>query len=86
MPHLILGLTKSGHDGSITKTISRRLDMWNSYKFEQLFNEANVLRERFQRSSTKYSNGEFKMFDEQMTLSKISNALRFLIEKLRENS
>ena len=36
MPHLILARTKSSNDGSINKTVSRRLDQWIKGEYEEL--------------------------------------------------
>ena len=43
MPHLILAKTKNESDGSVTKTILRRLDQWIKGDFHNLFNEARAL-------------------------------------------
>ena len=46
MRHLLLARSKSENDASITKTLSKRLDLWIRCKFDNLFVEAKALQER----------------------------------------
>ena len=81
LPHLILPRTKDGNDGSISKTISRRLDLWINCDFDKLFNEAKALQTRLSNSKRKHNVCEFKEFDKHMTAGKISNAIRCLTDE-----
>ena len=55
MPHIILARSKDGNDGSITKTIGRRLDQWLNGNFMDLFLEAKALQERLPKKSKERS-------------------------------
>ena len=79
-PHLLLARTKDSKDGSIGKTLSRRMDQWLNGHFESLFNEAKALQLRQKKTMTKHIHDTFKEFDQHMTSGKISNALRCLDE------
>ena len=78
MPHLLLARFKSENNASITKTLSRRLDLWIRCKFDDLFIEAKALQERLRKLNRKREVDEFKAFDKQMESDKISNAVRCL--------
>ena len=83
MPHLILPRSKGGHDGSITKTLSRRLDQLLVGDFEGLFREAKPLQERLPKSNSYSDRDEFKEFDKYMCSGKISNAIRCLTDETK---
>ena len=78
MPHLLHARSKCEIDASITKTLSRRLDLWIRCKFDDLLFEAKALQERLKKLNEKRGLDEFKVFDKQMESGKISNALRCL--------
>ena len=82
MPHLILARSKDGNDGSITKTIGRRLDQWLNGNFMDLFLEAKALQERLPKKSKK-DHDEYKEFDKYMTTGRISSAIRCLSEDVK---
>ena len=78
MPHLLLARSKSENDASITKTLSRRLDLWIRCKFNYLFIEAKALQEHLRKFNRKREVDEFKALDKQMESGNISNALQCL--------
>ena len=80
MPHLLLARTKDASDGSIGKTLNRRMDQGLNGQIENLFNEAKALQLRQKKTTTKHKHDTFKDFDQQMTTGKFSNALRCLDE------
>ena len=82
MPHLILARSKDGNDGSITKTIGRRLDQWLNGNFMDLFLEAKALQERLPKKSKK-DHDEYKEFDKYMTTGRISSAIRCLSDEVK---
>ena len=59
MPHLILARTKKGNDGSVSKIIARRFDLWIHCEFELLFLEAKALEDRLTKSKSKHETNEF---------------------------
>ena len=77
MLHL-LAVSKSENDASITKTLSRRLDLWIRCKFDYFFIEAKALQERLRKLNRKRKVDEFKAFGKQMESGKISDASRCL--------
>ena len=81
MTHLLLARTKDASDGSIDKSLSRRMDQLLNSQFENLFNEAKALKILQKKTTTKHKHDTFKEFDQQMTSIKLSNALRGLDEK-----
>ena len=79
MPHLVLPRTKREDDGSQSKTLTRRLDMWLKGCFTDLHQEAKALLQQRQKKSTSQKERDiFKSFDHQVTSGKIANALRCL--------
>ena len=70
MPHLILARTKSSNDGSINKTVSRRLDQWIKGEYEELYTEAKALQDRLTKTRAKRAYNELKEFDQNMTEGK----------------
>ena len=69
---------KRENDASITKTLSRRLDLWIRCNFDDLFFEVKTLHERLKKLRRKRELDYFKAFDKQKNSSSISNALRCL--------
>ena len=78
----ILARSKDGNDGSITKTIGRRLDQWLNGNFMDLFLEAKALQDRLPKKSKK-DHDEYKEFDKYMTTGRISSAIRCLSEDVK---
>ena len=70
MPHIILARTKKGNDGSVSKIIARRLDLWIHCEFELFFLEAKALQHRLTKSKSKHETNEFKLFDKNMEKSR----------------
>ena len=61
MPHLLLAISKSENDASITKTLSRRLDLWIRCEFDDLFLEAKALPGRLRKLNRKLEVDELKV-------------------------
>ena len=53
LQHLVLAKTKESYDGSIAKTMSRRISQWKRIDIENLFNEAKALQFRLSKNSNK---------------------------------
>ena len=83
MPSLVLARSKSEKDASITKTLSRSLDLWIKYKFDDLSIEAKTLQERLRKLKRKREVDEIKAFDKQMESGEIGNALRCLSDNAK---
>ena len=84
IPHLLLARTKSGNDAKITKTLSRRLDLWIRSEFNKLLVEIKVLQVRLKKLNGKLKVNEFKAFDKLMVSGEISNALRCLSDNAND--
>lgn len=80
MPHMVLPNTKTPSDQSITKTIARRLDQWNSGAFDELFNEAKSLQTRLTKFNPHKLPDEAKIFNKHMTNGKISSPIRSITD------
>ena len=86
MPHLLLATSKSETDASITKKLSRRLDLWIRCKFDSFFVEAKALQERLYKLYRKREMDEFNALDKQIESGTISNALRCLSDEAKSDA
>ena len=74
LPHLLLPKTKSKTNGSISKTLSRRIILWKQGLLDELFIEAKTLQIRHPKTKKSEVNEEIKQFDKLMSTGKKSAA------------
>ena len=77
LPHLILAQTTDRQDGSVTKLLRKRLQLWINGDFDKLFQESHVLLKRI-RTKRKLPFDETKEINRQMNLGKVANAISTL--------
>ena len=63
MPHLVLTRPKDETDGSLSKTLTRRMDQWLNAEFGELFQEAKALQQRQKKTLGKHNRDVFEEFD-----------------------
>ena len=80
VPHLTFSRTKNTEDGSINKTIKRRLRARQSCNFSELFCEAKAIQMRM-NSRNKKQHSDLKMFNDFISRGKIINSLRVLLDE-----
>ena len=73
-PHLLLCKTKSEIDGSLSKTIARRLKQWQDGDLDELYNEGKALQMRLLKGSRRKTETEAQQFNKLMNTGKISSA------------
>ena len=74
-PHLLLCKTKSKNDGSLSKTIARRLKQGQDGDLDGLYNEGKALQMRLLKGSRRKTETEAQQFNELMKTGKISSAI-----------
>ena len=79
-PHLLLCKTKSEIDGSLSKTIARRLKQWQDGDLDGLYNEGKALQMRLLKGSRRKTETEAQQFNKLMSTGKISSAIAKLTE------
>lgn len=77
LPHLTLAQTKTQVDGSLNKTLNRRLDSWQLFDLDTLVNEARALQKK-KPSSRQTEQKDLKLFTSHMTNGKTSSAIKIL--------
>ncbi|XP_063713736.1 deoxynucleoside kinase-like [Symsagittifera roscoffensis] len=79
-PHLLLCKTKSEIDGSLSKTIARRLKQWQDGDLDGLYNEGKALQMRLLKGSRRKIETEAQQFNKLMNTGKISSAIAKLTD------
>ena len=79
-PHLLLCITKSEIDGSLSKTIARRLKQWQDGNLDGLYNEGKALQMRLLKESRRNTGTEAQQFNKLMKTGKISSAIAKLTD------
>ena len=79
-PHLLLCKTKSEIDGSLSKTIARRLKHWQDGDLDGLYNEGKALQMRLLKGSRRKIETEAQQFNKLMNTGKISSAIAKLTD------
>ena len=79
----IAARSRSEYDDSLTKILSRRLDLRIKWKLNDEIIEANALQELLTKLKRKREVHDIKVLDKQMESGKISNALRCLSDDAR---
>ena len=79
-PHLLLCKTKSKNDGSLSKTIARRLKQWKDGDLDGVDNEGKALQMRLLKGSRKKTETEAHQFNKLMNTGKISSAIAKLTD------
>ena len=74
-PHLLVCKTKSEYDGSLSKTITRRLEQWQDGDLDGLYNEKKALQMRLLKGSRRKTESEAQQFNKLMNTGKISSAI-----------
>ena len=72
LSHLLLPTTKSETNGSISKTVSRRILLWKQSLLDELFTEAKTLQLIHPKQKKSEVNEEVKQFDKLMSTGKLS--------------
>ena len=72
LSHLLLPTTKSETNGSISKTVSRRILLWKQSLLDELFTEAKTLQLIHPKQKKSEGNEEVKQFDKLMSTGKLS--------------
>ena len=79
-PHLLLCKTKSKIDGSLSKTIARRLKQWQDGDLDELYIEGKALQMRLLKGSRRKIETEAQQFKKLMNFGKISSAIAKLTD------
>ena len=79
-PHLVLCKTNSEFDGSLSKTIARRLKHWQVGDLDGLYNERKALQMRLLKGSRRKTETEAQQFNKLMNTGKISSAIAKLTD------
>ena len=79
-PQLLLCKTKSEIDGSLSKTIARRLKQWQDGDLDGLYNEGKALQMRLLKGSRRKTETEVQQFNKLMSTGKISSAIAKLTD------
>ena len=79
-PHLLLCKTKSENDGSLSKTIARRLKQLQDGDPDGLYNEGKALQMRLTKGSRRKTETEAQQFYKLMNTGKISSAIAKLTD------
>ena len=79
-PHLLLCKTKSEIDGSLSKSIARRLKQWQDGDLDGLKNEGKALQMRLLKGSRRKTETEAQHFNKLMSTGKISSAIAKLTD------
>ena len=78
--HLLLDKTKSENDGSLSKTIARRLKQWEDGDLDGLNNEGKALQMRLLIGSRRKTETEAQQFNKLMITGKISSVIAKLTD------
>ena len=78
--HLLPCKTKSEYDGSLSKTITRRLEQWKDGDLDELYNEKKALQMRLLKGSRRKTETEAQQFNKLMNTGKISSAIAKLTD------
>ena len=78
--HLLLCQTKSEIDGSLSKTITRRLQQWQDGNLDTLYNGGKALQMRLLKGSRRKTETEAEQFNKLMKTGKISIAIAKLTD------
>ena len=79
-PHLLLCKTKFEIDGSLSKTIARRLKQWQDGDLDGLYNEGKALQMRLLKGNRRKTETEAQQFNKLMNTGKISSAIAKLTD------
>ena len=79
-PHLLLCKTKSENDGSLSKTIARRLKQWQDGDLDGLHNEGKALQMRLLKGNRRKTETEAQQFNKLMNTGKITSAIAKLTD------
>ena len=79
-PHLLLCKTKSEIDGSLSKTIARRLKQWQDGDLDGLYNEGKALQMRLLKGSRRKTETEAQQFNKLMNTGKMSSSIAKLTD------
>ena len=79
-PHLLLCKSKSEIDGSLSKTIARRLKQWQDGDLDGLYNEGKALQMRLLKGSRRKTETEAQQFNKLMNTVKIPSAIAKLTD------
>ena len=77
-PHLVLSCVKLTNDGSVTKTLARRLHIWCQGCLDELLLEARAPQYKLRKIPRIGKIDEVKQFNKFMETGKISNAIKCL--------
>ena len=79
-PHLLLCKIKSENDGSLSKTIARRLKQWQDGDLDGLYNEWKALQMPLTKGSRRKTETEAQQINKLMKTGKISSAIAKLTD------
>ena len=79
-PHLLLCKTKSKNDGSLSKTIARRLKQWQDGDLDGVYNEGKALQMRLLKGIRRKTETEAQQFNKLMNTGKITSAIAKLTD------
>ena len=82
-PQLLLCKKKSENDGSLSKTIARRLKQWQNGDLDGLYSERKALQMRLLKRSRRKIETEAQQFNKLMKTEKISSAIAKLTDTSR---